>query len=61
MKETFQQVGDAFCAAFDTAPAALAAALAAQRSLHAEAWDQTGELRSATTYPSSSPASSPGW
>ena len=30
----FKTVGDAFCAAFTTAPAALAAALAGQRELH---------------------------
>jgi class 3 adenylate cyclase len=35
----FKIIGDAFCAAFHTAPAALAAALDAQRTLHAEAWD----------------------
>ncbi|RIL10306.1 adenylate/guanylate cyclase domain-containing protein, partial [bacterium] len=34
----FKTVGDAFCAAFQTAPAAVAAALAAQRALAAEAW-----------------------
>ncbi len=35
----FQIVGDAFCAAFHTAPDALGAALAAQRWLQHEAWD----------------------
>ena len=35
----FQIIGDAFCAAFHTAPDALCAALAAQRSLQHEAWD----------------------
>ena len=35
----FQMIGDAFCAAFHTAPEALAAALDAQRMLHAEKWD----------------------
>lgn len=34
----FQIIGDAFCAAFDTAPDALSAALDAQRALHVEAW-----------------------
>jgi len=41
----FKTVGDAFCAAFDTAPDALAAALAAQRALHAEAWGEVGSIR----------------
>ncbi len=36
----FRRVGDAFCAAFPTAPQALNAALAAQRALFAEPWDQ---------------------
>jgi predicted ATPase/class 3 adenylate cyclase len=35
----FRIMGDAFCASFSTAPQALAAALDAQRALHAEAWD----------------------
>jgi predicted ATPase/class 3 adenylate cyclase len=34
----FKTVGDAFCAAFRTAPAALDAALAAQRGLGAQSW-----------------------
>ena len=34
----FKTIGDAFCAAFATAPDALAAALDAQRTLHAEPW-----------------------
>ena len=34
----FKTMGDAFCAAFATAPNALAAALDAQRTLHAEPW-----------------------
>src|SRR5438105_8046161 len=34
----FQIVGDAFCVAFPTAPDALNAALAAQRTLHTESW-----------------------
>jgi predicted ATPase/class 3 adenylate cyclase len=37
----FQIVGDAFCVAFDTAADALAAALEAQRGLHAEDWGKT--------------------
>jgi predicted ATPase/class 3 adenylate cyclase len=40
----FKTVGDGFCAAFDIASDALAAALSAQRSLFAEAWDKTGPL-----------------
>jgi predicted ATPase/class 3 adenylate cyclase len=35
----FKTIGDAVCAAFQTAPDALAAALDAQRALHSEAWD----------------------
>jgi predicted ATPase/class 3 adenylate cyclase/tetratricopeptide (TPR) repeat protein len=35
----FRIMGDAFCASFSTAPQALAAALDAQRALHAEVWD----------------------
>ncbi len=34
----FKTIGDAFCAAFATAPEALAAALAAQLALHSETW-----------------------
>ena len=41
----FQIIGDAFCAAFGQAPDALAAALNAQRALHAEIWKKTGPLR----------------
>jgi class 3 adenylate cyclase len=41
----FKTVGDAFCVAFETPAAALAAALAAQRALAAEPWDATGSLR----------------
>ena len=41
----FKTVGDAFCAAFTDAPAALAAALAAQRALCAEEWGVIGSLR----------------
>jgi len=37
----FKTVGDAFCAAFPTAPEALIAALTAQRALNAEAWGET--------------------
>lgn len=38
----FKTVGDAFCAVFLTAAAALAAALTAQRALQAEAWEAFG-------------------
>ena len=41
----FQIIGDAFCAAFGNAPDALAAALEARRTLHAELWKETGPLR----------------
>src|SRR5437773_9525573 len=41
----FKTVGDAFCAAFPTAPQALDAALVAQRSLHAAEWDATGPIK----------------
>lgn len=41
----FKTVGDAFLAAFPTAPAALAAALSAQRCLFTEPWEETGPLR----------------
>ena len=41
----FQIVGDAFCAAFHTAPAGVAAAVAAQRALAAEAWGEPGPIR----------------
>ncbi|HET7095080.1 MAG TPA: tetratricopeptide repeat protein, partial [Thermomicrobiales bacterium] len=41
----FKTVGDAVQAAFPDAPAAVAAAVAAQRTLAAEAWDETGPLR----------------
>jgi len=37
----FQIVGDAFCVAFHTASDGLAAALTAQRGLHAEPWGET--------------------
>src|SRR5829696_6201365 len=36
----FKTVGDAFCAAFATAPAALAAAAAAQQALEGQAWQE---------------------
>src|SRR5262249_29677958 len=45
MGVVFKTIGDQFCAAFASAPEALAAALAAQRALQAEAWEQTGPLR----------------
>ena len=41
----FKTGGDAFCAAFHTASNALAAALAAQRAIHAERWPDTVKLR----------------
>lgn len=41
----FQVIGDAFCAAFDTAFEGLNAALAAQRALKEEAWGEIGEIR----------------
>ena len=41
----FKTVGDAFCAAFHTAPDALAAALEAQRALHLERWPEAVKLR----------------
>jgi class 3 adenylate cyclase len=41
----FKTVGDAFCAAFATAPAGLGAALAAQRALVMEAWGEVGAIR----------------
>ena len=37
----YKQIGDAFQAAFQTAPAALAAAVAAQQALAAEPWGAT--------------------
>jgi predicted ATPase/class 3 adenylate cyclase len=40
----FKHTGDGVCAAFPTAPAAAAAALAAQQALHTEDWD-AGPLR----------------
>jgi predicted ATPase/class 3 adenylate cyclase len=41
----YKMIGDAFQVAFSTALAALAAALAAQYALHAEAWGPIGVLR----------------
>ena len=41
----FKTVGDAFCAAFATAPDALLAAIAAQRALNQEPWGEVGSLR----------------
>ncbi len=41
----FRTVGAGLCAALTTALDAVAAALAAQRGLQAEAWSQTGPLR----------------
>src|SRR5437867_13088647 len=42
----FRTMGDAFCASFPTGPQAVAAAIAAQRALHAEQWaEEIGELR----------------
>jgi len=41
----FKTGGDAFCAAFHTASDALAAALEAQRALHAERWPESAKLR----------------
>src|ERR1051326_5233332 len=38
-------IGDAFCAAFATAPGAVAAALAAQRALQTEGWGEVGPLQ----------------
>ena len=39
----FKTVGDAFCVAFATAGTGLAAAIAAQRAIHAEDWSAFGE------------------
>jgi TolB-like protein/class 3 adenylate cyclase/Tfp pilus assembly protein PilF len=41
----FKTAGDAFCAAFATAPDALAAALDAQRALSAEEWPESARIR----------------
>src|SRR5262245_57891563 len=42
--QVFQIIGDAFCAAFATAPAALQAALLAQRALRDATWGPTGAI-----------------
>ena len=41
----FKTAGDAFCAAFATAPGAVAAALTAQRALRAERWPDQAAIR----------------
>ncbi len=41
----FHTAGDAFCAAFASAPAALRAALESQRALQDEPWGETGPIR----------------
>src|SRR5438477_7786407 len=41
----FKTVGDAFCAAFPTAPEALQAAIGAQRALTAAIWNGTGPIK----------------
>jgi predicted ATPase/class 3 adenylate cyclase len=41
----YKMIGDAFQIAFDTAPNALAAAIDAQRTLHAEPWGEQGPVR----------------
>ena len=41
----FQIIGDAFCAAFHTAPDGLAAAIAAQRALTREPWADAVPIR----------------
>jgi predicted ATPase len=41
----FKTVGDAFCAAFRTAPSALAAAVACQSALRAERWPEATPIR----------------
>src|SRR5829696_9210445 len=41
----FKTVGDAFYAAFPTAPKALSAALDVQRALHHAEWEETGPLQ----------------
>src|SRR4051794_34618397 len=43
--KVFKTVGDAFCAAFDSARHAIDAAIAAQRALVNAAWAQTGPIR----------------
>jgi predicted ATPase/class 3 adenylate cyclase len=39
----FKTLGDGFCAAFASAPAAVTAALTAQRAVHADAWPELSE------------------
>jgi predicted ATPase/class 3 adenylate cyclase len=41
----FQIIGDAFCAAFPTAPSAVSAAATAQRGLYEESWDTPFPIR----------------
>src|SRR5215204_7497021 len=41
----FKTVGDAFCAAFSSAPEALGAAISAQRALHDEKWEEGAMIR----------------
>jgi TolB-like protein/class 3 adenylate cyclase len=41
----FKTIGDAFCAAFSTAPQAILAGLSAQQALHAEPWPEALSLR----------------
>src|SRR5918997_4205453 len=41
----FKTLGDAFCAAFSSAPEALGAAISAQRALHDEEWEQGATIR----------------
>src|SRR5215207_10149605 len=41
----FKTVGDAFCAAFPTAPQAVDAVLDVQRSLQVEDWGEAGPIR----------------
>src|SRR5712692_3086319 len=41
----FKTMGDQFCAAFAAAPEAVAAAVAAQRAVCAEEWEEVGSLR----------------
>jgi len=43
--QVFQVIGDAFCAAFAEADAAILAALEVQDVLHAESWEELGTLR----------------
>jgi class 3 adenylate cyclase len=41
----FKTLGDAFCAAFSSAPEALGAAISAQRALHEEGWGEEDVIR----------------